>query len=102
MVSENSLAIARGRTAVIQKERERVFQQEVLRIKEEMNGRNVLHSSMTQTKIADAIRRELETRSSQFLEVFKRILPKEDSILIDLDASVRTRCVGLWKVRLAI
>lgn len=78
MVPESSLDIARERIAVTRKERERVFQREILRIKEQMNGRNVLRSSMTQTEIADAIRRELETRSSQFLEVFKRVLTKED------------------------
>lgn len=78
MVAESSLAVARKRIAVARKERERVFQQEVLRIKGTMNGRNVLRSSMTQTEIADAIRLELETRSSQFLEVFRRVFPKED------------------------
>ena len=78
MVAESSLVIARKRIAVARKERERVFQQEVLRIKGAMNGRNVLRSSVTQTEIADAIRLELETRSSQFLEVFRRVLSKED------------------------
>lgn len=78
MVPESSLSIARERIAVTRKERERVFQREVLRVKEVMNGRNILCSSVTQTEIADAIRRELETRSSQYRDVLKRVLPKQN------------------------